>query len=153
MHTYDLTPLLRSTVGFDRFYRIFESANRLNNNAPAYPPYDIEKMGDDGYRITMAVAGFSESEISVTQDQNCLVIKAVSDDMQKDSTYLHRGIARRAFERNFELADYVNVTSAGIENGLLHVNLTRELPEEAKPRTIEIASDEAGRILEDKVAA
>jgi molecular chaperone IbpA len=153
MHTYDLTPLLRSTVGFDRFYRIFDSANRLNDNAPAYPPYDIEKMGVDGYQITMAVAGFSKSEISVTQNQNSLIIKAASNNMQKDATYLHRGIARRAFERNFELADYVNVTSARIENGLLHVNLNRDLPEEAKPRIIEIASGEASQILEDKAAA
>ena len=153
MRTYDLTPLSRSTVGFDRFYRIFESANRLNDNTPAYPPYDIEKMGDDGYRITMAVAGFSEPELSVTQKQNCLIIKGASDDTQKDTAYLHRGIARRAFERNFELADYVNVTSAKIENGLLHVDLCRELPEEAKPRTIEIASGASGQILEGKAAA
>ncbi|MBH61854.1 MAG: molecular chaperone [Alphaproteobacteria bacterium] len=153
MRTYDLTPLLRSTVGFDRFNRIFESANRLNDNTPAYPPYDIERTGDDGYRITMAVAGFSESELSVTQKQNSLVIKGATDDKTKDATYLHRGIARRAFERNFELADYVNVTGARIENGLLHVDLARELPEEAKPRTIKIASGEAGRVLEGKAAA
>ena len=153
MHTYDLTPLLRSTVGFDRFYRIVESANRPNDNTPAYPPYDIKKVGDDGYRIIMAVAGFSKSELSISQEQNSLVIKGASGDIDKDATYLHRGIARRAFERNFELADYVNVIAARIENGLLHVDLSQELPEEAKPRTIEIASNEAGRTLKTKAAA
>lgn len=153
MRTYDLTPLLRSTVGFDRINRLFETAGRLNDNSPSYPPYNIEKSGEDGYRITMAVAGFAESDLNVTQDRNTLIIKGVAEDKKEDVTYLHRGIARRAFERKFELAEYVNVTGAKVENGLLHVDLARELPEEAKPRTIEISRSRTAQVLEDKAAA
>ena len=153
MRTYDLTPLLRSTVGFDRFNRIFESANRLNDNTPSYPPYNIEKTAEDSYRISMAVAGFAEADLEITQHQSTLVIKGTAEDKKAEVTYLHRGIARRAFERKFELADYVNVTGAKIENGLLHVELARELPDEAKPRTIEISTAKPTRTIEDKAAA
>ena len=153
MRTYDLTPLLRSTVGFDRFNRIFESANRLNDNTPSYPPYDIEKTGEDGYRISMAVAGFAEADLEISQHQNTLSIKGAAENKKAEVTYLHRGIARRAFERQFELADYVNVTGAKIENGMLHIDLARELPEEAKPRTIEILAGKPAQMIDGKAAA
>ena len=153
MHTYDLTPLLRSTVGFDRFRCIIDTAKRRNDNSPSYPPYNIEKTGEDGYRITMAVAGFAEPDLEVTQIKNTLVIKGSSESSKEDVVFLHRGIARRAFERNFELADYVNVTGASIENGLLHINLGREIPEEARPRNITIGASDHTRALNGKAAA
>ena len=153
MRTYDLTPLLRSTVGFDRFNRIFEPANRLNDNTPSYPPYNIEKSGEDGYRISMAVAGFAEADLEITQHQNTLAIKGTAGDKKTDVTYLHRGIARRAFQRQFELADYVNVTGAKIENGMLHIDLVRELPEEAKPRSMGISAGKPAQMIDGKAAA
>ncbi len=139
MRTYDLTPLLRSTIGFDRFDRLFQSALR-QEEAPSYPPYNIEKTGEDAYRITMAVAGFSEDELNITVQENSLIISGKARDEEEEPvTYLHHGIARRAFERRFETADTVKVVGASLENGLLHVDLVREVPEAMKPRTIAIA--------------
>ena len=147
MRTYDLSPLMRSTIGFDRINRLFEAAARLDEEAPAYPPYNIEKSGEDTYRITMAVAGFSAGELDVTVTENSLVISGCHRDERKDVTFLHRGIAARAFERRFDLADTVKVVDARLENGLLHVNLAREIPEAKKPRQIPIAAEEAPKTI------
>ncbi|MFZ2006943.1 MAG: Hsp20 family protein [Stellaceae bacterium] len=140
MDRFDFSPLFRSTIGFDHLARLVDSAARFDTSAPAYPPYNIETTGEDAYRLTMAVAGFPRDEIDVTVEKNSLVItgKAQKDDEQTQGRYLHRGIARRAFERRFSLADHIKVTGASMDNGLLHVDLVREVPEEAKPRQIKI---------------
>ncbi len=149
MRTYDLNPLLRSSVGFDRFGRLFEQLARADDTAPTYPPYNIEKSGEDNYRISMAVAGFAANDIDVSVKENTLVVKADSVAEKEGASYLHRGIAGRGFERRFELADTIKVTGADIENGLLHIDLVREVPEHKKPRKIEIGS---GPLLENKAA-
>jgi len=149
MRTYDLNPLLRSSIGFDRFGRLFEQLSRADDTAPTYPPYNIEKSGEDDYRISMAVAGFTIADIDVTVKENTLIVKADSVAEQEGATYLHRGIAGRGFERRFELADTIRVTGADIENGLLHIDLVREVPEHKKPRKIEIGT---GPLLENKAA-
>jgi molecular chaperone IbpA len=138
MRSFDLSPLFRSTVGFDRFAPLFDAANRLDEQAPSYPPYNIEKTGDSTYRITMAVAGFSAAEINLTAQANSLVVTGKANREEAAGQYLHRGIAGRAFERRFELADHIKVTGASLENGLLHIDLVREVPEAMKPRSIEI---------------
>ena len=145
MQTQILTPLLRSTIGFDRFDRLFEQANRRNTTARAYPPYNIEKTSETEYRITMAVAGFAENDLDVTQLENVLVIKgdAKAEKEAEDARYLHRGIAKRAFERRFELADGIEVTGAKLERGFLNVDLVREIPESQRPRRIEIGAPAA----------
>lgn len=136
MTTHDLTPLYTTSVGFDRVFDLLETANQLS--APDnWPPYDIEKIGDDQYRITMSVAGFSEPEIEVVQEQNTLRVNGSKSDVPQ-TELLYRGIANRSFRRRFELADYMKVTGANLENGLLKIDLVRELPEEMKPRRIEI---------------
>jgi len=140
MRTYDFSPLFRSSVGFDRMARVLDTLSA--DAVPAYPPYNIEKTGEDQYRITMAVAGFSEGDLEIRTQENNLVItgRIEKEGDAEQRTYLHRGIAERAFERRFSLADHVKVVSASIENGLLHVELAREVPEAMKPRTIEIKS-------------
>jgi molecular chaperone IbpA len=140
MDRFDLSPLFRSTIGFDRLARLVDSASRFDGAAPAYPPYNIESTGEDSYRLTMAVAGFSRDEIDITVQENSLVIsgKAQKEDEGANGRYLHRGIARRAFERRFSLADHIKVSGASMDNGLLHVDLVREIPEEAKPRQVKI---------------
>ena len=140
MDRFDFSPLFRSTIGFDRLARLVDSATRFDGAAPAYPPYNIESTGDDSYRLTMAVAGFSRDEIDITVQENSLVIsgKAQKEDDEANGRYLHHGIARRAFERRFSLADHIKVNGASMGNGLLHVDLVREVPEEAKPRQIKI---------------
>ena len=152
----DLSPLFRSSVGFDRVFDLLESARVTASDN--WPPYDIIKKGDDDYRITMAVAGFSQEDLNITHERNMLVVvgqRSVDDDNQ----YLHRGIAGRAFERRFELADHVKVTGASLVNGLLTIDLKREIPEEMKPRRIEIAGAksparvEARQVNSDKQAA
>jgi len=154
MRTFDLAPLLRSTIGFDHLNRVLEAATRLDDQALSYPPYNIEKVGEDRYRITMAVAGFSEAELDITAQGASLVI---SGRPRKDETqvqFLHRGIAGRAFERRFELADHIRVDSAALANGLLHVDLVREIPEAMKPRTIKITqTGETGAALIETKAA
>jgi molecular chaperone IbpA len=140
MRTYnlDLTPLFRSSVGFDRVGQMLDTA--FKSEAPSYPPYNIEKLDDDAYRVTMAVAGFGMGDIDITQTNNSLIVKGEQDKTDGEDTYLHRGIATRAFERRFDLADHVDVTKADLVNGLLVIDLKREVPEELKPRKIEIAA-------------
>ena len=139
MRTYDFSPLYRSTVGFDRLASMLDTV--LTSEAPTntYPPYNIEKSGEDDYRITVAVAGFTEGEINVEARDGQLVISAKKAD-DTEANYLHRGIATRAFERRFQLADHVRAVGATMENGLLHVDLVREVPEALKPRRIEITA-------------
>jgi molecular chaperone IbpA len=145
MDRFDFSPLFRSTIGFDRLARLVDSANRFDTASPSYPPYNIETTGEDSYRLTMAVAGFSRGEIDITVEKNSLVIsgKAQKEDEETQGRYLHRGIARRAFERRFSLADHIKVSGASMDNGLLHVDLVREVPEEAKPRQIAIGDGAA----------
>jgi molecular chaperone IbpA len=144
MRTIDFSPAFRSTIGFDRMARLVNAANHASGTAaqPNYPPYNIAKVGDDAYRITMAVAGFSEADIDITVKERSLTVsgKVEKEEEGQTATFLHRGIAARAFERRFDLADYIIVNSAEIENGLLHIDLVREVPEEKKPRRITISS-------------
>lgn len=153
MRTYDFTPLFRSTVGFDRLARLMDAANQVDN-APSYPPYNIEKISDDDYRITMAVAGFSEKDLEIVVQENSLLISGRLEkaDESDEKTFLHRGIATRAFERRFDLADDIKVMGASVENGLLNVELVRVVPEEKKPRRIEIGAG-APKAIEKKKAA
>jgi molecular chaperone IbpA len=154
MDRFDFSPLFRSTIGFDRLARLVDSANRFDT-APTYPPYNIESTGEDAYRLTMAVAGFSRDEIGITVEKNSLVIsgKAQKEDEETQGRYLHHGIARRAFERRFSLADHIKVTGASMDNGLLHVDLVREVPEEAKPRQIKIGEAVSQPQVEQQKAA
>jgi molecular chaperone IbpA len=140
MRTYDLTPFYRSTVGFDRLFSLLDQAT--SDGSPGYPPYNIERTGENAYRITVAVSGFAKEELSIVAKENTLTIKgekAGSENGNK-SEVLYRGIAARAFERAFQLADFVVVKNASLENGLLHVDLEREIPEAKKPRSIPISS-------------
>lgn len=138
MRSYDLSPLFRSTVGFDRVTRLLESAlNGEDGSQNSYPPYNIEKLGDDQYRITMAVAGFGLDDLEITAHPNLLIVQGKTKESQ-GGTFLHRGIAGRAFERRFQLADHIRVSNAALENGLLHIELVREVPEAMKPRTVQI---------------
>lgn len=141
MRTLDLSPLFRSTIGIDRLSRLLDSAPQFDAAAPSYPPYNIEKTGEDAYHITMAVAGFGEDDLEVVTSENTLTIRAktTSDEEEKSRVFLHRGIAGRAFERRFQLADYIKVGSASLVNGLLNIELVREVPEAQKPRTVKIA--------------
>ncbi len=138
MHSFDLTPLFRSTVGFDRMARLLDSATRLDEQAVSYPPYNIEKLGEDDYRISMAVAGFGEDALDVTVRDGTLIVSGKAEKRDGEQKFLHRGIARRAFERRFDLADHIQITGARLENGLLHIDLVREVPEAMKPRQIAI---------------
>jgi len=144
--TFDFSPLFRSTVGFDRLVDMLDQASRVEpvNN---WPPYNIEKTGEDQYRITMAVAGFSPDEIELTQQESTLFVKGQKHPEPEGMQVLHRGIATRTFKQSFDLADYVKVTGASLENGLLTIELQREVPEELKPRRIEIASGTGMRAL------
>lgn len=146
MRTLDLSPLFRSTIGIDRMSRLLDSALQFDTAAPSYPPYNIEKTGEDAYRITMAVAGFGEDDLEVVTSENTLTVraKATSDDEEKNRVFLHRGIAGRAFERRFQLADYIKVSGATLVNGLLNIDLVREVPEAQKPRTVKISVGQAG---------
>lgn len=151
MRTLDLSPLFRSSIGFDQLSRLAESAAGLNGDN-AYPPYNIEKTDENAYRLTMAVAGFAEADLDVTANANRLVITGRKEAEQGEKSYLHRGIATRAFERKFDIADHIRVDSASLENGLLHVDLVRELPEAMKPRKIAIAQGAAPKTIEQKAA-
>jgi len=149
---FDLTPLYRSTVGFDRLARMFDEAASFD--APAYPPYNIERLGEDEYRITMAVAGFAPADIGIEVKGNALTVtgkKAEKTDVKVE--YLHQGIAARSFERRFQLADHVEVKGAEMDNGLLHISLKREIPEALKPRTIAVKVGGESKIIEAKKAA
>lgn len=141
VRSFDLSPLFRYSVGFDRLDDLFETAFRSPQES-TYPPYNIVRTGQDAYRVTLAVAGFSENELDVTVKDNLLTVRGQASDSEqdKDVTYLHRGIARRAFEHRFQLADHVRVTGATLNNGLLDIQLVREVPEAMKPQKIEINS-------------
>ena len=139
MRTFDLTPLYRATVGFDQIADLMDRALAKDAGTNSYPPYNIEKTGDDGWRISIAVAGFSEDDLSIEVKDRALVVTARKADEAEEKTYLHRGIATRAFDRRFHLADHVKVTGASHADGMLHVDLVREVPEALKPRRIEIA--------------
>jgi len=138
MQTIDFSPFYRSTVGFDRVFNRLD--NLVGQEAKTYPPYNIERTGDDAYRISIAVAGFSNGDIAIETKENSLVVKGAkpTESAEQAREFLHRGIAERAFELRFQLADYVEVQGASLENGLLHLDLKRELPEGKKPRTIQI---------------
>ena len=144
MRTFDLAPLYRSTVGFDRLFSLLDQG--VEGAAPGYPPYNIERTGDNEYRVTVAVAGFGEPELSVVAKENTLTIRGEKNakEEEKRGEVLYQGIAARAFERVFQLADFVQVKGAKLENGLLHVDLVREIPEAKKPRTIPIGNGNAG---------
>ncbi|HWJ73497.1 MAG TPA: Hsp20 family protein [Kaistia sp.] len=154
MRTFDLTPLYRSTVGFDRLFSLLDQTAGVENGVPGYPPYNIERTGENAYRITMAVAGFSDKELSIESRQNALTVKGEKKvEEGQNGEVLYRGIAGRSFERRFQLADHVEVRGASLENGLLHVDLVREIPEAMKPRQIAIANaNAAGKQIEQQAA-
>lgn len=147
MRTYDFTPLYRATVGFDRMAHLLDRAMTADT-ATTYPPYNIEKLGENDYRISIAVAGFSDADLSIEARENQLVVTARKADAEDNRTYLHRGIAARAFEKSFQLADHVTVTKASHADGMLHIDLVREVPEALKPRRIQIAKGQAAPALE-----
>jgi molecular chaperone IbpA len=156
MQTFDLTPLYRSTVGFDRLFSLLDTFGGPDGTAPAYPPYNIERTGENAYRISVAVAGFTDKELNIEVKENTLTLYGEKQVADKDepSEVLYQGIAARAFERRFQLADHVVVTGASLENGLLHIDLVREIPEAMKPRQIPIGNGkEKGTVIEAKAKA
>ena len=154
MRTFDLSPLFRSTVGFDRLSRLMDAAARVDESALAYPPYNIERTGEETYRITMAVAGFGEGDLNVVTQDNQLLISGKNAKDEAENSFLYRGIAGRAFERRFTLADHIRVSGASLVYGLLHVELVREVPEAMKPRQVKItgASAKSQPTIENKAA-
>jgi len=147
----DFTPLFRTAIGFDRLTEALESAYRADTGG-GYPPYNIELTGEDQYRITMAVAGFTDDDLDIEVKQNILRVRGAKKDATPSGKFLHRGIATRSFEHRFQLADYVRVEGAELRDGLLHVDLVREIPEAMKPRRIEIKSDRV-QLVEEKAEA
>ncbi len=147
MTTFDFSPLFRTSVGYDRLAALLKAANRVEQNG-GYPPYNIETTGDNTYRITMAVAGFSESELSLTSEPNTLLVKGDKSNSENGANYLYKGIGTRSFERRFSLADHVKVSAARLDNGLLHIELEREIPEAMKPKSIPISN--GAELLESK---
>jgi len=150
MRTFDFSPLFRTTVGFDHLASLLDAANRDSN--AGYPPYNIEVIGHDNYRITLAIAGFSEDELSIETESNVLRVRGSKAPEKDEKTYLHQGIAGRDFERRYQLADHVKVTNATLENGLLHIELVKEIPEAMKPRKISINRDQKAKLIESNVA-
>ena len=152
MRNYDLTPLFRSMIGVDQMNTMLESALRGPANETNYPPYNIEKLGEDEYQVTMAVAGFGEEDLEIVTENSSLVIRGrierESDEAERE--FLHRGIATRSFEQKFRLAEHIRVTGASMQNGLLMVELVREIPEALKPRTIEINATSDRKVIEGK---
>ncbi|MEM9318142.1 MAG: Hsp20 family protein [Pseudomonadota bacterium] len=148
MRTFDFAPLYRATVGFDRMADLLDRVMTQDVGHSTYPPYNIEKTGDDTYRISVAVAGFSEADLTVEQREAELVVSARREKEEADRTYLHRGIAARAFEKRFQLADHVRVSGAAHSHGMLHIDLVREVPEALKPRRIEITAADAPTAIE-----
>jgi molecular chaperone IbpA len=140
MRHFDFAPLYRSTVGFDRLVQLLDGFASVDNDGSGYPPYNIERLGDNQYRITMAVAGFGESELKIEVKEQTLLVKGEKTSTEKEQSFLHRGIATRTFERRFQLADHVEVKGADLKDGLLHVDLVRNVPERLKPRQISIGS-------------
>ena len=156
MRTFAFAALYRSTVGFDRMFSMLDQLDSVEGSVSSYPPYNIERTGENAYRISVAVAGFTDADLSIETKENRLTIRGEkqANDEERTADVLYQGIAARAFERNFELADYVKVRGASLENGLLHVDLVREIPEAMKPRLIAITS--SGKVLNvdpTKVAA
>ena len=154
MRTFDLAPLYRSTVGFDRLFSLLDQATGLDGTAPSYPPYNIERTGENAYRISVAVAGFTDADLSIEAKENTLTIRGDKKEKTDETgEVLYQGIAARAFERRFQLADHVTVQGASLANGLLHVDLVREIPEAKKPRQIPIHNGKAqAEVLEAKAA-
>lgn len=150
MNAFDFTPLFRTAIGFDRLARALEAANRAD--AGGYPPYNIELTGEDQYRISLAVAGFAADEIDIEVKENLLTVSGRKGGEVADRKYLHRGIATRNFERSYQLADYVRVDGAELKDGLLHIDLVREVPDSMKPRRIEIRGGDE-RLIEDRSEA
>jgi len=150
MRTFDFAPLYRSTVGFDSIFSMLDQLGGGEGSVPGYPPYNIERASENAYRISVAVAGFTDADLSIETKENRLTIRGEKQTNDEDKTgdVLYQGIAARAFERSFQLADYVKVKGASLENGLLHVDLVREIPEAMKPRSIPIAS--SSKLLEVK---
>jgi molecular chaperone IbpA len=150
VHTFNLTPLYRSTVGFDRMVSMLDQLEGVEGSASGYPPYNIERTAENAYRISLAVAGFTDADLSIEAKENRLTIRGEkqTNDEEQTGEVLYRGIAARAFERSYQLADHVEVKGASLENGLLHVDLVREIPEAMKPRAIRIAS--SSKLLEVK---
>lgn len=146
MSTFDLTPLARTSIGFDRLVEMVDAAMQSDGESESYPPYNIEQSDEDTYRITMAVAGFGEEDLSVAIHGNTLIIKGKSRPAKVDTKYLHRGIAGRAFEKHFQLADFIKIGAASLRNGLLSIELIREIPEAMRPRNIEIKSEDDPRL-------
>ena len=144
MRPFDFAPLYRSTVGFDRLFQLLDGG--IESEASTYPPYNIERKADNEYRITMAVAGFTKDEIDILVKEQSLTVKGEKKSDDKERQYLHRGIATRAFERRFQLADHVEVTGADLQDGLLHVDLVRNVPERLKPRSVQIGNGAAKQI-------
>ena len=155
MTHFDFSPLFRTSVGFDRLANMLDNASRMDN-ASGYPPYNIDATDENHYRITMAVAGFAEDELNVTVQESALLVEGhKSKESEEGRQFLHRGIATRSFQRSFQLADHIRVTGAKFENGLLHIELAREVPEAKKPRTIAIDTVKAGKarkVLENAAA-
>jgi molecular chaperone IbpA len=147
MRTFDFAPLYRSTIGFDHLTSLLDSVTQREQSQPSYPPYNIELLGKDQYRITMAVAGFVDAELQIQSERQTLTVKGRKAEDRKERNYLHQGIAGRNFERVFQLADHVKVTGATLENGLLNIDLVREIPEAMKPRQIAI-NGKAPQLLE-----
>jgi molecular chaperone IbpA len=147
MRHFDFAPLYRSTIGFDRLVQLLDSFPG-NDVDSAYPPYNIERLGENEYRITMAVAGFGQDEIKIESKEQSLVVRGDKKPEDKERQYLHRGIAARSFERRFQLADHVEVVTADMKDGLLHIELVRNLPERMKPRLIPISAGESAKQLE-----
>lgn len=146
---FSLTPLLRNTVGFDRFGDLFESLRESEEEWNGYPPYNIQKLGDDHYGITMAVAGFTDNDLSITAESDRVTVSGRMQEKSDEGVeYLYRGIAARPFERTFRLADHMKVTGAEIKDGLLRIDLVREIPEEQKPRTIQIRNAGTDKVIE-----
>src|SRR5580698_1481550 len=157
MYRFDFSPLFRSTIGFDRLTHLVDAATRVDSASLAYPPYNIEKTGEDAYRLTMAVAGFSPAELDITVQEDTLLVtgKGAKKEDENGVSYLHRGIARRSFERRFSLADHLKVVGASLDNGMLSVDVVHEVPEAAKPRTIKIGTTVATvqpQVTEQKAA-
>ena len=146
MRQFDFAPLYRSTVGFDRLAQLLDSVGGFE--ADGYPPYNIERLGENEYRITMAVAGFAKDEFKVEVKESALLVSGEKKPDAKERTFMHRGIAARSFERRFQLADHVEVKGAELKDGLLHIDLVRNLPERMKPRTISIVSDADAKQIE-----
>jgi molecular chaperone IbpA len=150
MDGFDFSPLFRSTIGFDHLMRLADSATRVESGT-SYPPYNIEVTGENSYRLTMAVAGFSAEDLDITVKESELLVSGRSKK-EEAAEYLHRGLARRAFDRRFQLADHIKVTGAGLENGLLHVDLVREIPEAMKPPKVAITQASAPEQIAQKAA-